>query len=111
MYHADQIKSRSDSSFVCIGIDGSDQACPQIWVSHLHKDMPDKSYVEQKVMAVVVHGMPDETIFYVADPRVKCGMDLTVNCLLDALAHHTDLRASTARLQFDGELQSRNILG
>jgi hypothetical protein len=106
MYHADQIKSRSDSSFVCIGLDGSDQAttyCPQIWMSHLHKDMPEHSYVEQKVMAVVVHGTPDETIFYVADPRVKSGMDLTTNCLFDALTHHTDLRASSARFQFDGK--------
>jgi hypothetical protein len=107
MYHADQLKSRNDPSFVCIGIDGSDQAttyCPQIWTSHLHKDMPSHSYVEQKVIGVVVHGTPDETIFYVADPRVKSGMDLTTNCLLDAVAHHTDLRATSARFQYDGEL-------
>jgi hypothetical protein len=106
MYHADQIKSRSDSSFVCIGIDGSDQAttyCPQMWTSHLHKDMPENSYIEQKVIAVVVHGTPDNTIFYVADPRVKCGMDLTTNCLFDAITYHTDLRASTARFQYDGD--------
>jgi hypothetical protein len=25
-----------------------------------------------------------------------------VNCLLDALTHHTDLRATTLRIQFDG---------
>ena len=108
MYHADQLKSRNDPSFVCIGIDGSDQAttyCPQIWTSHLHSDMPDSSYVEQKVMAVVVHGIPDETIFYVVDPRVKCGMDLTTNCLFDAIANHTDLRATTARFQYDGEFK------
>ncbi len=113
MYHADQIKSRSDSSFVCIGIDGSDQAttyCPQIWTSHLHKDMPENSYIEQKVIAVVVHGTPDETIFYVADPRVKCGMDLTTNCLLDAITHHTDLRASTVRFQYDGLKFNRKLL-
>ena len=104
-YQADQLKSRSDSSFVCIGIDGSDQAttyCPQIWSSHLHGDMPENSYIQQKVMGVVVHGAPDETIFYVTDPRVPHGMDLTTNCLLDALTNHTDLRASTLRIQFDG---------
>jgi hypothetical protein len=66
--------------------------------------MPSHSYVEQKVIGVVVHGTPDETIFYVADPRVKSGMDLTTNCLLDAVAHHTDLRATSARFQYDGEL-------
>lgn len=106
-YQADQLKSRSDSSFVCIGIDGSDQAttyCPQLWSSHLHGDMPENSYIQQKVMGVVVHGLPDATIFYVTDPRVSHGMDLTTNCLLDALTMHTDLRASTLRLQFDGLL-------
>jgi hypothetical protein len=104
-YQADMQRSRSDSSFVCIAIDGSDQAttyCPQLWTSHLHKDMPDQSYVEQKVMAVIVHGSPDQTIFYVLDQRVKSGMDVTVNCLLDALTHQTDLRATTLRIQFDG---------
>jgi hypothetical protein len=104
-YQADQLKSRSDSSFVCIGIDGADQAttyCPQLWSSHLHGDMPENSYIQQKVMGVVVHGTPDETIFYVTDPRVPHGMDLTTNCLLDVLTKHTDLRASTLRLQFDG---------
>ena len=105
-YQADQHRSRSDSSFVCIAIDGSNQAttyCPQIWTSHLHKDMPENSFVEQKVMGVVVHGTPDDTIFYVCDPRVKSGMDLTTNCLLDILTNHVDLRASSLRLQFDGK--------
>ena len=55
-------------------------------------------------MGVVVHGAPDETIFYVTDPRVPHGMDLTTNCLLDALTNHTDLRASTLRIQFDGSI-------
>ena len=66
--------------------------------------MPENSYIQQKVMGVVVHRLPDATIFYVTDPRVSHGMDLTTNCLLDALAMHTDLRASTLRLQFDGLL-------
>ena len=38
-YQTDMQRSRSDSSFVCIAIDGSDQAttyCPQLWTSHLH---------------------------------------------------------------------------
>ena len=107
MYQADQIKSRHDSSFLYLGIDGSDQMttyCPQLWMSHLHKDMPENSYVEQKVMVVVVHGMPDETVFYVCDPRVKSGMDLTVNCLMDALTNHADLRATSLRIQFDGNV-------
>ena len=78
--------------------------CPQLWMSHLHKDMPENSYVEQKVMVVVVHGMPDETVFYVCDPRVKSGMDLTVNCLMDALTNHADLRATSLRIQFDGNV-------
>ena len=66
--------------------------------------MPENSYIQQKVVGVVVHGLPDATIFYVTDPRVSHGMDLTTNCLLDALTMHTDLRASTLRLQFDGLL-------
>ena len=66
--------------------------------------MPENSYIQPKVMGVVVHGLPDATIFYVTDPRVSHGMDLTTNCLLDALTMHTDLRASTLRLQFDGLL-------
>ena len=40
--------------------------------------------------------------FYVTDPRVPHGMDLATNCLLDALTNHTNLRASTLRIQFDG---------
>jgi hypothetical protein len=117
MYQADQIKSRHDSSFICLGIDGSDQMttyCPQLWMSHLHKDMPENSYVEQKVMVVVVHGMPDETVFYVCDPRVKSGMDLTVNCLMDALTHRLpafieDANAQTKAALYGNRCQSNRV--
>jgi hypothetical protein len=105
LYHADQIKSRTTADFLCIGIDAADSAttyCPQFWMTHLHKTMPEGSYVEQKIMSVVVHGTPDQIFFYANTPQVQAGMNLTTNCLLDVLANDADLRATTLRLQYDG---------
>jgi hypothetical protein len=108
-YHADQLKSRNTAEFLCIGIDGADSSttyCPQFWMSHLRKDMQAGSYVEQKVMSVVLHGTPDQIFFYINTPQVQAGMNLTTNCLLEVLARDADLRATSLRLQYDGKFRS-----
>jgi hypothetical protein len=57
--------------------------------------------VQQKIQSVLIHGKA--LLFYVAQPYMELGMNLSVSTVVDAL-RYVDPRTEIVRFQFDGEI-------
>ena len=83
----------------CVDQDSAHVPCK--WESQNRHDMPDDSYIRQKLMGCVIYGSPNLLRYYVALPFMSSGANYTISVLLDAL-QYADLRADELRLQVDG---------
>ena len=74
----------------CVDQDSGHVPCK--WESQNRHDMPESSYVRQKVMGCVMYGSPNQLRYYIGLPFMTSGANFTVGVLMDALKY-ADLRA------------------
>ena len=103
-YLRDIQRAERDFTFQTIAFDGTNSntcRCPLNWRAAVHNEQADGTFVQQKIQSILIHGVA--LLFYVAEPHVHTGMDLTVSTLIDAL-QYVDPRTRIVRFQYDGEL-------